>query len=203
MTNVLPPLHEGHAPITLQQAFREAIVDTVRNHFKKKYESQDIRTSIIAAISVRVEEPVFESQTKTKLGSLNIAPEGVHCLAGTEHPRHFAELRTHIVHLFQLGKLGHLGDKLFIFQGSRGILILQLRHQQGQEIVLIHLLLDLTTTNLVFLVGQIDLLFNRCPFLLAHFGVQGHGVGHVLIQSCSFYLHFPVLPWLVHTTRFI
>ena len=59
------------------QAFREAIVDTVRNYFNKKYESQDIRTSIIAAISVRVEEPVFESQTKTKLGSLNIAPEGV------------------------------------------------------------------------------------------------------------------------------
>ena len=52
-------------------------MDTVRNHFKKKYESQDIRTSIIAAVSVRVEEPVFESQTKTKLGSLNIAPEGV------------------------------------------------------------------------------------------------------------------------------
>jgi topoisomerase IV subunit B len=59
------------------QAFREALVDTVRIHFKKKYESQDIRTSVIAAISVRVEEPVFESQTKTKLGSLNIAPEGV------------------------------------------------------------------------------------------------------------------------------
>ncbi len=58
------------------QAFREAVVDTVRNHFGKKYESQDIRTSIIAAISVRVEEPVFESQTKTKLGSLNIGPEG-------------------------------------------------------------------------------------------------------------------------------
>lgn len=58
------------------QAFREAVVDTIRNHFNKKYESQDIRTSIIAAISVRVEEPVFESQTKTKLGSLNIAPDG-------------------------------------------------------------------------------------------------------------------------------
>ena len=58
------------------QAFRDAVVDTVRNHFNKKYESQDIRTSIIAAISVRVEEPVFESQTKTKLGSLNIAPDG-------------------------------------------------------------------------------------------------------------------------------
>ncbi len=59
------------------QAFREAVVETVRNHFNKKYESQDVRTSIIAAISVRVEEPVFESQTKTKLGSLNIAPEGM------------------------------------------------------------------------------------------------------------------------------
>ena len=59
------------------QAYREAIVDTVRTYFNKKYEAQDIRTSIISAISVRVEEPVFESQTKTKLGSLNIAPEGV------------------------------------------------------------------------------------------------------------------------------
>ena len=58
------------------QAFRDAVVDTVRNHFNKKYESQDIRTSIIAAISIRVEEPVFESQTKTKLGSLNIGLEG-------------------------------------------------------------------------------------------------------------------------------
>lgn len=58
------------------QAFREAVVETIRNRFNKKYESQDIRTSIIAAISVRVEEPVFESQTKTKLGSLNIAPDG-------------------------------------------------------------------------------------------------------------------------------
>lgn len=59
------------------QAFREAVVETIRNRFNKKYEAQDVRTSIIAAISVRVEEPVFESQTKTKLGSLNVAPEGV------------------------------------------------------------------------------------------------------------------------------
>ena len=57
-------------------AFRDAIVDTVRNFYKQKYEAQDIRTSIIAAISVRVEEPIFESQTKTKLGSVTIAPEG-------------------------------------------------------------------------------------------------------------------------------
>ena len=57
-------------------AFRDAIVDTVRNFYKQKYEAQDIRTSIISAISVRVEEPVFESQTKTKLGSATIAPDG-------------------------------------------------------------------------------------------------------------------------------
>jgi topoisomerase IV subunit B len=59
------------------QAFREAIVDTIRGFYNKKYESTDIRTSIIAAVSVRIEEPVFESQTKTKLGSQAIAPEGV------------------------------------------------------------------------------------------------------------------------------
>jgi topoisomerase-4 subunit B len=59
------------------QAFREAVVETIRNRFNKKYEAQDIRTSIIAAISVRVEEPVFESQTKTKLGSLTMSPDGI------------------------------------------------------------------------------------------------------------------------------
>ncbi len=57
-------------------AFREAMVNTVRNHFNKNYDAKDIRASIIASISVRVEEPVFESQTKTKLGSLNVAPGG-------------------------------------------------------------------------------------------------------------------------------
>ena len=57
-------------------AFREAIVRTVREHFKKQFDPKDIRSSIIAAISVRVEEPIFESQTKTKLGSLNVAPDG-------------------------------------------------------------------------------------------------------------------------------
>jgi topoisomerase IV subunit B len=59
------------------QAFREAIVETIRGFYNKKYESTDIRTSIIAAVSVRIEEPVFESQTKTKLGSQAIAPEGM------------------------------------------------------------------------------------------------------------------------------
>ena len=57
-------------------AFREAIVRTIRDHFKKQFDPKDIRSSIIAAISVRVEEPIFESQTKTKLGSQNIAPDG-------------------------------------------------------------------------------------------------------------------------------
>jgi topoisomerase IV subunit B len=57
-------------------AFKEAVVNTVRGFFNKQFDPQDIRASIIAAISVRIEEPVFESQTKTKLGSLAIAPEG-------------------------------------------------------------------------------------------------------------------------------
>ncbi|MFK8102965.1 MAG: DNA topoisomerase IV subunit B [Saprospiraceae bacterium] len=57
-------------------AFKETIVGTIRNFFSKSYDAKDVRASIIAAISVRVEEPVFESQTKTKLGSLNIGPEG-------------------------------------------------------------------------------------------------------------------------------
>lgn len=58
------------------QAFREAIVKTVRDHFGKNYDVSDIRSAIIAAISVRVQEPVFESQTKTKLGSINVGPKG-------------------------------------------------------------------------------------------------------------------------------
>jgi topoisomerase-4 subunit B len=58
------------------QAFRAAIVKTVRNFFGKDYDASDIRTAITAAIAVRVQEPVFESQTKTKLGSLNVGPQG-------------------------------------------------------------------------------------------------------------------------------
>jgi len=57
-------------------AFREAMVKTVREFYKKEFDPSDIRASIIAAVSVRIQEPVFESQTKTKLGSLNTAPEG-------------------------------------------------------------------------------------------------------------------------------
>lgn len=58
------------------QAYRESIVSTVRNFYGKNFDSKDIHASIIGAISIRVEEPVFESQTKTKLGSLNVGPEG-------------------------------------------------------------------------------------------------------------------------------
>ncbi|HQS24473.1 MAG: DNA topoisomerase IV [Sphingobacteriia bacterium 24-36-13] len=61
---------------THQQAFREAYVKVIRDYYKKDYDASDIRTSIVAAVSVRVQEPVFESQTKTKLGSQNIAEGG-------------------------------------------------------------------------------------------------------------------------------
>ena len=61
---------------THQQAFREAYIKVIRDYYKKDYDASDIRTSIVAAISVRVQEPVFESQTKTKLGSQNVAEGG-------------------------------------------------------------------------------------------------------------------------------
>jgi topoisomerase-4 subunit B len=56
--------------------FREAFVKTVRDFYKKDYDPSDIRSSIIAAICIKVEEPIFESQTKTKLGSKDMGPEG-------------------------------------------------------------------------------------------------------------------------------
>ncbi|MFL5762706.1 MAG: DNA topoisomerase IV subunit B [Bacteroidia bacterium] len=61
---------------THQGAFREAVVKTIRDFFKKDFEAVDIRTSIIAAVSIKVQEPVFESQTKTKLGSTDVGPKG-------------------------------------------------------------------------------------------------------------------------------
>jgi len=61
---------------THQQAFREAFVKTIREFYKKDYDAADIRQSIVAAISVRVQEPVFESQTKTKLGSQYVCEGG-------------------------------------------------------------------------------------------------------------------------------
>ncbi len=57
-------------------AFREGYVRTIREYFKKDYDASDIRGSICAAVSVRVQEPVFESQTKTKLGSQSVSEGG-------------------------------------------------------------------------------------------------------------------------------
>ena len=58
-------------------AFREAFVKTIREFYNKNFEAADIRKSIIAAVSIKVIEPVFESQTKTKLGSNEIEPGGI------------------------------------------------------------------------------------------------------------------------------
>ncbi|MFW6019213.1 MAG: DNA topoisomerase IV subunit B [Bacteroidales bacterium] len=61
---------------THQAAFREAIVKTVREFYKKDFEPSDIRGSIASAFSIKIQEPVFESQTKTKLGSQHMSPNG-------------------------------------------------------------------------------------------------------------------------------
>lgn len=61
---------------THQAAFREAIVKTARDFYKKDFDPSDVRTSIVAALSIRIQEPVFESQTKTKLGSQTTEPNG-------------------------------------------------------------------------------------------------------------------------------
>lgn len=61
---------------THQATFREAIVKTIREFYNKDFDTSDIRTSILAAISLKVSEPIFESQTKTKLGSQCIEPGG-------------------------------------------------------------------------------------------------------------------------------
>jgi topoisomerase-4 subunit B len=58
------------------QAFKEAFVKTIREFYKKDFDASDIRSCITAALSVRVQEPVFESQTKTKLGSADMGPDG-------------------------------------------------------------------------------------------------------------------------------
>ena len=57
-------------------AFREAVVKTVRDFYGKSFDANDVRQSIVGSISVRVQDPIFESQTKTKLGSQNMGPEG-------------------------------------------------------------------------------------------------------------------------------
>ncbi|MEX2597487.1 MAG: toprim domain-containing protein, partial [Salibacteraceae bacterium] len=61
---------------THQSAFRESLARVIKDHYGKNFDSQDVRTSISAAVSVKVMEPVFESQTKTKLGSQDIGPDG-------------------------------------------------------------------------------------------------------------------------------
>jgi topoisomerase-4 subunit B len=61
---------------THQAAFREAIAKTIKDFYRKDYAPEDIRASIVAAISISVEEPEFESQTKIKLGSRNMGPGG-------------------------------------------------------------------------------------------------------------------------------
>ena len=61
---------------THHAAFREAVVKTIREFYKKDFEPSDVRSGIVAAISIKVQEPVFESQTKTKLGSMYMEPEG-------------------------------------------------------------------------------------------------------------------------------
>ncbi|MCP9235929.1 DNA topoisomerase IV subunit B [Lewinella sp. JB7] len=57
-------------------AFRQALVETLQKHYNKNYDRKDILASVIAAIAIKVEEPVFESQTKTKLGSTDMGPKG-------------------------------------------------------------------------------------------------------------------------------
>jgi topoisomerase-4 subunit B len=61
---------------THQAAFREAVVKTIREFYHKDFETGDIRASMVAALSIKVQDPIFESQTKTKLGSQNIEPDG-------------------------------------------------------------------------------------------------------------------------------
>jgi topoisomerase-4 subunit B len=61
---------------THQGAFREAYVKVIRDHYNKSFEAVDIRSGIVAAVSIKVVEPIFESQTKTKLGSTEIEPKG-------------------------------------------------------------------------------------------------------------------------------
>jgi topoisomerase-4 subunit B len=66
---------------THQSAFRQALVKTIRDFYSKNYDASDIRQAINAAISIKVIEPVFESQTKTKLGSTEMEPDGITVLA--------------------------------------------------------------------------------------------------------------------------
>jgi topoisomerase IV subunit B len=95
-------------------AFREALVKTIRGFYKKEYEASDIRSSIIAAISVKIEEPIFESQTKTKLGSKDMSPDG-------------PSVRNYIIDF--IGK--HLDD--FLHKNGETARILQKQIQEAEK----------------------------------------------------------------------
>lgn len=58
-------------------AFREVVVKTIREFYKKDFDTNDVRSGLVAALSLKVQEPVFESQTKTKLGSVHMEPDGM------------------------------------------------------------------------------------------------------------------------------
>ncbi len=94
-------------------AFKETVAETIQKHFGK-FDRKDILASIIAAVSLKVEEPVFESQTKTKLGSTNIAPDG-------------ATIRTYIKNTF--------GEKLsnYLHQFPEVTKALEKRIQQSER----------------------------------------------------------------------
>ncbi|CAN5743890.1 DNA topoisomerase IV subunit B [soil metagenome] len=76
-------------------AFREAVVAEAREFYKKQFDPSDVRGSIVAAVSIKVQEPIFESQTKTKLGSTNMEPNG-------------RSLRTHMVNFITSQLDNHL-----------------------------------------------------------------------------------------------
>lgn len=88
------------------QAFREAYVQVIRGFFKKQYEAADIRAGLEAALCVRIEEPLFESQTKTKLGSTNISATGesLRTFIGNflkEHLDNFLHKKPHVAEAIQ------------------------------------------------------------------------------------------------------
>ncbi len=87
-------------------AFREALVKSVREFYKKDFDASDIRASIIAVFSIKVEEPIFESQTKTKLGSRDMGPKG-------------PSIRNHIIDFFKK----EFDDYLHMNTGTAEILL--------------------------------------------------------------------------------
>ncbi|MBN2857052.1 MAG: ATP-binding protein, partial [Candidatus Delongbacteria bacterium] len=97
-------------------AFREAFVRTIRDFYKKEYDPSDIRSSIIAAVSIKVEEPIFESQTKTKLGSKDMGPNG-------------PSVRTFITDFIKK----HLDDYLHKNSETAGILLKKIQDSEKER----------------------------------------------------------------------